>query len=397
MQINRLSRVRGDNPKGEGNMNIPYARQWIEEDDIERIAKVLRGDWLTQGPTVDAFEQAIAEYVGASYCVAFNSGTAALHAAMYAAGVKTGDEIITTPITFVATSNSALYLGGHPKFVDIDPETDCIDISKIEQAVTPATKVFAPVDYAGFPIDIDPIMRLARDKGIVVIEDAAHALGADRNGKKVGAQADMTMFSFHPVKHITTGEGGVIVTNNEAFYKSMKVFRTHGITKESASFRLEEEGPWYYEMQVLGFNYRITDFQCALGISQLEKLPASLARRRQIAEKYYSGLNALKGVRLPPLPKNNQTTHAFHLFPVLFTDKDRKEIFLSLKEKGIFGQVHYIPVHLQPYYRERFGFKPGDFPISEAFYQKEISIPMFPKMSDEEVDYVISTIQTICG
>ncbi|HOX65127.1 MAG TPA: aminotransferase class I/II-fold pyridoxal phosphate-dependent enzyme, partial [Thermotogota bacterium] len=251
-------------------MNIPYARQWIEEEDIERVAKVLRGDWLTQGPAVDAFEQAVASYVNAKYCVAFNSGTAALHAAMYAAGIQPGDEVLTTPITFVATSNSALYLGGKPLFVDIDPKTYCLDITKIERAITPATKVIAPVDYAGYPIDIDPILKMAREKGLVVIEDAAHALGADRNGEKVGPQADMTMFSFHPVKHITTGEGGVIVTNDETYYERMRLFRTHGITKEPAAFLHEAEGPWYYEMQALGFNYRITDFQCALGSSQLE-------------------------------------------------------------------------------------------------------------------------------
>ena len=377
-------------------MNIPYARQWIEEEDIERVAKVLRGDWLTQGPAVDAFEQAVASYVNAKYCVAFNSGTAALHAAMYATGVQPGDEVLTTPITFVATSNSALYLGGKPLFVDIDPKTYCLDITKIERAITPATKVIAPVDYAGYPIDIDPILKMAREKGLVVIEDAAHALGADRNGEKVGPQADMTMFSFHPVKHITTGEGGVIVTNDETYYERMRLFRTHGITKEPAAFLHEAEGPWYYEMQALGFNYRITDFQCALGSSQLEKLPRSLARRRQIAEKYYAGLKDVEGVLLPPIPENPHTTHAYHLFPVQFMRKDRNEVFLSLKEKGIFGQVHYIPAHLQPYYRESYGFKPGDYPRSEAFYQREISIPMFPKMTDEEVDYVISTIREIC-
>jgi UDP-4-amino-4,6-dideoxy-N-acetyl-beta-L-altrosamine transaminase len=388
--------VQGGNPKGEGNMNIPYARQWIEEDDIEIVNNVLKGDWLTQGPTVDAFEQAIAKYVGAKYCVAFNSGTAALHAAMYAAGVQPGDEVITTPITFVATANSVLYLGGKPKFVDIDPETGCIDISKIESIITPSTKVIAPVDYAGYPVDISTIMTVARKRGIVVVEDAAHALGAERNGRKVGTQADMTMFSFHPVKHVTTGEGGVITTENESFYKKMKIFRTHGITKDPEVFRGEEEGPWYYEMQILGYNYRITDFQCALGISQLNKLSASLTQRRRIADSYYKALGSLKGISLPALPKNKEATHAFHLFPILFTDFDRKAVFLSLKEKGIHGQVHYIPVHLQPFYRDRFGYQPGDFPNAESFYKREISIPMFPKMSDQEVEYVISCIQSIC-
>lgn len=249
---------------------IPYGKQWIDEEDIAAVVDVLKGDWLTQGPNVEKFEKAVADYIGVKYAVAFNSGTAALHAAMFAAGVREGDEIITSPITFVATSNSAVYLGATPVFVDIDLKTYCIDTQLIEEKITPKTKVIAPVDLAGYPVDMRPIMELARKYDLVIIEDAAHALGAKRYGKMVGQEADMTMFSFHPVKHITTGEGGIIVTNSMEYAEKMRLFRTHGITKKP-EFLVKNDGPWYYEMHELGFNYRITDFQCALGLSQLKK------------------------------------------------------------------------------------------------------------------------------
>lgn len=375
-------------------MQIPYAKQWIDEEDIAYVSEVLRGDWLTQGPTIDLFEEEIARYTDSKYCVAFNSGTAALHAAMFAAGVQEGDEVITAPVTFVATSNSAIYLRARPVFVDIDWKTYCIDVSKIESAITEKTRVIAPIDYAGYPVNIEPILEMAHKKGIVVVEDAAHALGAKRNGKPVGSQSDMTMFSFHPVKHITTGEGGVITTNSEDYYKKMKIFRTHGITKDPGLLVCKDEGPWYYEMQCLGYNYRITDFQCALGISQLKKLPDSLQRRNQIALKYHRAFRSFPEMILPPLPEESNSSHAYHLFPVLFTGKERKHVFTELKKKGIHAQVHYLPVHLQPYYVNNFGFKKGDFPVSEAFYEKEISIPMFPALSDSEIEYVI---EVICG
>jgi len=374
--------------------NIPYGRQWIDEDDISAVAKVLQSDWLTQGPDIEEFEREIAEYVGAKYAVAFSSGTSALHGAMFAAGIGPGDEIITSPITFVATSNSAIYLGARPRFVDIDLKTYCIDTAKIEEAITPNTKVIAPVDLAGYPVNIETIMEIARRHNVVVVEDSAHALGAKRNGKMVGTEADMSLFSFHPVKHITTGEGGAITTDNEEFYKKMKIFVTHGITKDPALLQ-RNDGPWYYEMQELGFNYRLTDFQCALGLSQLKKIEGFLDRRNEIASMYDEAFKDVKGLVIPPKPEQYSSRHAYHLYPILLTRTDRKEAYIKLREKGIFAQVHYIPVHLQPYYRNNYGFKKGGYPNAEYYYEHELSIPMYPKMKNEEVNYVIQSIKSL--
>ena len=374
--------------------NIPYGRQWIDEDDISAVAKVLQSDWLTQGPDIEEFEREIAEYVGVKYAVAFSSGTSALHGAMFAAGIGPGDEIITSPITFVATSNSAIYLGARPRFVDIDLKTYCIDTAKIEEAITPNTKVIAPVDLAGYPVNIETIMEIARRHNVVVVEDSAHALGAKRNGKMVGTEADMSLFSFHPVKHITTGEGGAITTDNEEFYKKMKIFVTHGITKDPALLQ-RNDGPWYYEMQELGFNYRLTDFQCALGLSQLKKIESFLDRRNEIASMYDEAFKDVKGLVIPPKPEQYSSRHAYHLYPILLTRTDRKEAYIKLREKGIFAQVHYIPVHLQPYYRNNYGFKKGGYPNAEYYYEHELSIPMYPKMSDEEVNYIIQSIKSL--
>lgn len=374
--------------------NIPYGRQWIDEDDISAVAKVLQSDWLTQGPDIEEFEKEIAEYVGAKYAVAFSSGTSALHGAMFAAGIGPGDEIITSPITFVATSNSAIYLGARPRFVDIDLNTYCIDTAKIEEAITPNTKVIAPVDLAGYPVNIETIMGIARRHNVVVVEDSAHALGAKRNGKMVGTGADMSLFSFHPVKHITTGEGGAITTDNEEFYKKMKIFVTHGITKDPALLQ-RNDGPWYYEMQELGFNYRLTDFQCALGLSQLKKIEGFLDRRNEIASMYNEAFKDIEGLVMPPKPEQYSSRHAYHLYPILVTKTDRKEAYIKLREMGIFAQVHYIPVHLQPYYRNNYGFKKGDYPNAEYYYEHELSIPMYPKMKNEEVNYVIQSIKSL--
>ena len=374
--------------------NIPYGKQWIDEDDISAVAKVLQGDWLTQGPDIEEFENAVAKYVGTKYAVAFSSGTSALHGAMFAAGINSGDEIITSPITFVATSNSAIYLGAKPKFVDIDLKTYCIDTAKVEEAITENTRVIAPVDLAGYPVDIQTIMEIARKHKLVVVEDSAHALGAKRNGKMVGEEADMSMFSFHPVKHITTGEGGIIATNNEEYYKRMKIFVTHGITKDPALLQ-KNDGPWYYEMQELGFNYRLTDFQCALGLSQLNKIEGFLNRRNEIASMYDEAFKDVEELVIPPKPEQYSSRHAYHLYPILLTKTDRKEAYMKLREMGIFAQVHYIPVHLQPYYSKNYGFKKGDYPNAEYYYEHELSIPMYPRMTDEEVNYVIESIKSL--
>lgn len=374
---------------------IPYGRQWIDEEDIQAVVEVLGGGWITQGPAIGAFEEAVATYIGAKYAVVFNSGTAALHAAMFAAGVNKGDEVITSPITFVATSNSALYVGAKPMFADIDMNTYCIDEGKIEEVVTKKTKAIVPVDLAGYPVDMRKIRKIADKYNLIVIEDAAHALGAKRYGKIVGQEADMTMFSFHPVKHITTGEGGIIVTNNEKYYEKLKIFRTHGITKDE-KLLAESEGPWYYEMHYLGYNYRITDIQCALGLSQLNKVEKFVKRRNEIAAIYDKEFEDNPLIVIPPKPHYENSRHAYHIYPLLLDKRiDRKDVFIKLRERGILCQVHYIPVHLQPYYRRRFGYKEGDFKNAEEYYKREITIPLYPKMADNEVEYVIKSVKEV--
>ena len=371
---------------------IPYGRQNVDEEDIKAVIEALRCDWITQGPRVEEFEARVAEYCGVRYAVAFNSGTSALHAAMYAAGIGEGDEVITTPLTFVATANAALYVGARPVFVDINENTYCIDTEKTEAAITPCTRAIVPVDYAGYPIEMKRIRKIADQHNLVVIEDAAHALGAVREGTKVGTQADMTMFSFHPVKHITTGEGGMIVCNNPDYYRRLKLFRSHGITKET-EYLEAHDGPWYYEMQELGYNFRITDIQCTLGMSQIKKLEKFLQERRLLAKKYDQTLGEVKWLRTPPVPSPDNC-HAYHIYPVLLeADVNRIEFYTYLRAHNIGSQVHYIPVHLQPYYRRRFGYKLGDFPKTENFYAREISLPIFPGLTSVQQEYVIRVIK----
>lgn len=377
---------------------IPYGRQYIDQEDIDAVVEVLRGDWLTQGPKVEEFERAVAEYCGARFAVAFNSGTSALHGAMYAAGVGPGDEVLTAPITFAASANAAIYLGGRPRFVDIDPSTYCIDIEKIEASISERTRAIVPVDYAGYPLDIEALNDIARRRGLVVIEDAAHGLGARRTmasqpaaQRPLGSQSDMTILSFHPVKHITTGEGGMVLTDQVEFYRKLTVFRTHGITRETGSL-IENHGPWYYEMQDLGYNYRLTDIQSALGISQLKKLEGFILQRNRLAERYDQALAGIDWIQTPP-PAPTGSRHAYHLYPILAgPGVNHRELFEYLRDKGIGVQVHYIPVHLHPYYQKCFGYRPGDFPVSEGFYAREISLPMFPGLSLTEQDRVIEDL-----
>ncbi|MDD2621292.1 MAG: UDP-4-amino-4,6-dideoxy-N-acetyl-beta-L-altrosamine transaminase [Syntrophomonadaceae bacterium] len=374
------------------NKFIPYGRQNIDEDDISAVAEILRSKWITQGPMIDEFEVRVAEYCGAKYAVAFNSGTSALHGALFAAGIKPGDEVITTPMSFLATANAAVYLGACPVFVDIDPNNYCLDILRIEDAITARTRAIIPVDYAGYPVNMEKIMKIARRYNLLVIEDAAHALGARRNGQIVGNQADMTMLSFHPVKHITTGEGGMIMCNNEEYYRRLKLFRSHGITSSPEQME-RNEGPWYYEMQELGYNYRITDIQCALGLSQLKKLESFLEKRRQIADIYNQALGKIEWLKTPLHPPYDDS-HAYHLYPVLIDPEiNRRQIFDYMRSRNIWVQVHYIPIHLQPYYQKMFGYRQGDFPAAEDFYAREISLPIYPGLSEEEQDYVIEAIK----
>lgn len=374
---------------------LPYGRQSVDEADIQAVVEVLRSDWLTTGPKVAEFEEAFAARVGAAHAVSFSSGTAALHAAAFAAGLKPGDEAMTTPMTFAATANCVLYQGAIPVFADVSGDTLNLDPEQIEKKISPRTKAILPVDYAGHPAELAPILEIARRHGLVVIEDACHALGAEYEGRRVGSIADMTVFSFHPVKHITTGEGGMVATNNPRFAEIMRRFRNHGISSDAR--QRQSAGQWHYEMVLLGFNYRLPDVACALGIEQLKKLDANLARRREIAALYAAAFREVSGVILPAArPGANP---AWHLYPIrLNLEKltaDRPQIFRALRAENIGVNVHYIPVHLHPYYRERFGYKGGEFPVAEDGYARLISLPMFHGMSDQDAKDVIAAVSKV--
>ncbi|MFD3271578.1 UDP-4-amino-4,6-dideoxy-N-acetyl-beta-L-altrosamine transaminase [Paenibacillus dendritiformis] len=374
---------------------IPYGQQWIDEDDIEAVVQTLRSPFITQGPAITDFEASIADYVGAKFAVAFSNGTAALHAACFAAEIGPGDEVITTPITFLASSNCVLYQGGTPVFADIDNHTYNIHPDEIERKITSRTKAIIPVDFSGQPVAIDRIMDIAHRHGLIVIHDAAHSLGAEYKGKKVGSWADMTMFSFHPVKHITTGEGGVITTSNEALYRKLMLFRNHGMTRNAEEWT-RNDGPWYYEMHELGYNYRMTDMQAALGLSQLRKLDKFVMRRREIASMYNEAFKELQGIVIPE--QYDGTASSWHLYvlrwlPEYFT-AGRREIFEALRQEGIGVNVHYIPVYKQPYY-QKLGYDMVLCPYAEAYYQTAMSIPIFPKMSDGDGAQVISAVKKV--
>ncbi len=374
---------------------LPYGRQLVDEADIEAVVEVLRSDWLTTGPKVAEFEEAFAGRVGAAHAVSFSSGTAALHAAAFAAGLKPGDEAITTPMTFAATANCVLYQGATPIFADVSGDTLNLDPEQVAGKITPRTRAILPVDYAGHPADLTRIMELARSHGLTVIEDACHALGAEYDGRRVGSIADMTAFSFHPVKHITTGEGGMVTTNSLQLAETLRRFRNHGISSDAR--QRQNAGQWHYEMVLLGFNYRLPDIVCALGIQQLKKLDANLARRRQIAAVYTAAFREVPGV-IPPAVRTG-VTPAWHLYPIRLDlqrlTADRAQIFRALRAENIGVNVHYIPVHLHPYYRERFGSTGGEFPVAEDGYARLISLPMFHGMSDQDVEDVIRAITKV--
>lgn len=372
-------------------MYIPYGRQSIDEEDIKAVVEVLKSDFLTTGPAIQEFEKKVAEYVGAKYAVAVANGTAALHAACFATGIGEGDEVITTPITFAASSNCVLYCGGIPVFADINPDTYNIDPDDIERKITDRTKAIIAVHLTGQPCEMERIHEIARKHNLVVIEDGAHALGAEYKGKKVGSLSDMTTFSFHPVKHITTGEGGMIVTDDSKLYERLKLFRTHGITREEQLLK-KNDGPWYYEQLDLGYNYRITDFQCALGCSQLKKLPEFLRRRKEIAKRYDEAFEACEMIQTPY--QKEGCLNAWHLYVIRVKNGKRKEVFEKLREAGIGVNVHYIPVYQHPYYREH-GYAEVSCPNAEAYYNECISIPMYPALKEEEQDYVIQKVLEI--
>jgi UDP-4-amino-4,6-dideoxy-N-acetyl-beta-L-altrosamine transaminase len=395
---------------------IRYGTQFVDEDDIQSIIEVLNSTNLTQGPKVAEFESALCDETDADFAVCLNSGTSALHIACLAAGVGNGDEVITSPITFVASANCAVYCGAKPVFADICRDTYNISPEEIEKKITSHTKAIIPVDFAGQSCDMDAIRQIvsAAEKKyghkIYVIEDACHALGSLYKNKKVGSCAfsDMTVMSFHPVKHITTGEGGVVLTNDKGLLKKLRLSRSHGITSDPVefvnrdlAFRSDASNsgstvnPWYYEQIALGYNYRITDIQCALGLSQLKRFPRFCKRRREIVNQYNAAFKDLRYIQIPF--EDNSCDSNFHLYVLLFDfekiDIERAQFMLELRQRGIQTQVHYIPVHLQPFYRKHFGTNIGDCQNAEEYYKKCLSIPLFPTLKDSQAEYIIKTIK----
>lgn len=389
------------------NQPIPYGRQHITDEDIAAVTAVLRSPYLTQGPKIGELEQAFANYIGSTYAVAVANGTAALHLCCMALGVGPGTRVITTPITFSASANCVRYCGGDVYFADVDPNTVLLD-PKAVRALLESHPIgyfsgVIPVDFAGYPVDMAAFRELADEFGLWIIEDACHAPGASfttKNGSEYhagdGSLADLAIFSFHPVKHIAAGEGGMITTNNESLYKHLLRFRTHGITNKPAEFTMPyadepERGGWYMEMQELGYNYRLTDIQAALALSQLNRVDAMLDRRRELAARYDSAFSEAAAAGLPVqiIVPPAGVGHAYHLYVI--QTPNRKELYDFLRTKNILAQVHYIPVHLMPYYRQ-LGWKPGDFPNAETYYAHGLSLPLFPTLTNDEQDYVIEMV-----
>ncbi len=389
---------------------IPYGKQQIDENDIQSVVDCLSSSFLTQGPLIPQFEQSVAEYVGARFAVAVSSGTAALHIAALAAGLKPGDALLTSPITFVATSNAALYAGGSPLFADVDPGTINISPAAVENMleINPRIKIISPVHFSGLPCDMHTIKKLADAAGAVIVEDAAHALGSRYDdGSAVGSckYSLMTVFSFHPVKSITTGEGGLITTNDEAIYRRLLRLRSHGINKEADTFQVPENAltkgvsnPWYYEMQELGFHYRITDIQCALGLSQLKKLDSYLSRRLELVKRYDLAFADSDLIKPAQAAGRNQSAH--HLYPVRINFEaaglTRAMFMGELRRQGVITQVHYIPVTMQPFY-QRLGFVTDDYPHAKSYYAQALSLPLYVDLTDAQQDSVIALVLELLG
>ena len=370
---------------------LPYGRHSIDEDDIAAVVRVLRSGWLTTGPRVAEFETAVAEYVGARYAVAFSSGTAALHAAAFAADLGPGDEAITTPLTFAATASCIAFQGAKPVFADVSPESLNIDPQDVARRITSRTKAILPVDFAGCPVELDAIMDLADRHGLTVIEDACHALSAQYKGRNLGTISHMSVFSFHPVKHITSGEGGMVLTNDETLAERMKTFRHHGMVYP------DREHPWNYEIREIGYNYRVTDMQCALGLSQLHKLEGFLQRREALARRYQDHLADSPFVSLPVAP--DYVRHAWHLFVALLNietlSADRDTVMGALRGENIGVQLHYPLVHLHPYYRRTWGYSEGTCPVAESLFHRLITLPLFPAMSDDDQEDVLRALDKV--
>ena len=370
---------------------LPYARHAVESDDLAAVAEVLAGDWITQGPTIARFEEALAAIGGAAYAVAFSSGTAALHAACWAAGLGPGDDAITTPLTFAATANAVVYQSARPVFADIDAATLNLDPDAVKRAATDRTRALLPVDFAGLPCDYDTLLPLAREHGWVVIQDAAHSLGAAYGERPVGALADMTVFSFHPAKLITCGEGGAVLTNNPQFAERLKRMRHHGIRY------MDPARPWRYEIEEPGRNYRITDFQCALGLSQLQKLEKFWSARDWLARRYRDRLAGSPFVELPAYPPGRR--HGWHLFVAVLRlerlSADQDTILQALRAENIGVQLHYPLVYRHPFYRDRFGYAPGLCPTAEEIERRLITLPLFPSMTEADQDDVLKALDKV--
>ncbi len=377
------------------NIYLSYGKQTVDESDIQAVVDVLKGDYLTTGPFVKEFEDKVANYVGAKYAVAVSNGTAALHMACFAAGIKEGDEVIVSSMTFAASANAVLYCGGTPVFADIDPVTYNIDPDRIEEKITDKTKAIIPVDFSGQSVDMDRIKEIADKHDLIIIEDAAHALGSEYKGRKVGSQADMVEFSFHPVKPITTAEGGILTTNSEDLYKKMIIFRTHGITRDQEILN-ENHGPWYYEQQHLGYNYRLTDVQSALGTSQMSKIDEFITRRREIVKQYNEAFKDIKEIVMPFEAEFSNS--GWHIYVIKVKPESltvtRKEIFEALQAENIGVNVHYLPVYLHPYYRD-LGYAKGICPNAEELYENMITLPLFPSMSNEDVNDVVVAVKKV--
>lgn len=379
------------------SQSIPYGRQTLGAEEIEAVLQVLKSPYLTQGPLIETFEKAVAAYCDVPYAVAFSNGTAALHGACYAAGIGPGDEAITSPITFVATSNAVLYQYATPVFADIESSTWNLDPDTTAANITPKTNALMPVHFAGQPVELERFYALADEHRLVVIEDACHALGARYRGKPIGHCRDMAVFSFHPVKSITTGEGGMVVTPHRHYYEKLLQFRSHGISKDTGTFQVFDGAPWQYEMQTLGYNYRMTDIQAALGVVQMTKLDSFIEARNCLARRYREAFAGVPAIRMQE--EQLESYSAYHLFPVwLDPDKTaitRLALFEHLVKNNVRPQVHYIPVHLQPYYQQHLQTKAGDFPIAERYYGHCLSLPLYPTLTHEEQDYVIGLVKNI--
>jgi len=373
---------------------IPYGKQWVSDEDVASVAASLQDDWITMGPRVDQFESDIARLAGTRGAVAVTSGTAALHAAYAGIGVGHGDEVITTPLTFVATASTAVMRGASVTFADVEPDTGNIDPESVRALMSPKTRVVSAVDFAGHPAELDLLLPIAHDSGAVLLEDAAHSIGSDYREKPVGSIADVTTFSFFPTKNVTTGEGGAVVARDEGILERTRRFRSHGLVRDSALQRYPDEGAWHQEVHEFGLNYRLPDILCALGISQLRRIHEFKERRQTIFDRYVAGLQDVEGITLPA--HRPYVSPMWHLFPIRVQDGRRREVFDRLRSQGIIVQVNYIPAYWHPVF-EDLGYRRGMCPNAEEYYREEISLPMFASLTDSDQDVVIDAVRTAVG